>query len=363
MISRQSRRASGGRLVRPTTRKLGIGEPHQFQLETLERRDLLAGVVISEFQAANRTTLADEDGDFSDWIEIANTSLDPVDITGWHLTDDPGDLSKWSLGDTDHPLILQPDEFRVVFASNKDRTDPANELHANFRLAKAGGFLALVEDDGNTIASQYAPEYPTQLEDHSYGLTNGRNTELLVDVGAAVSSFVPTDDSLDLGWTQVGFDDAAWTSGTTAVGYERLATGFTNRDDFDGPLGPEWTVDLPVGGTATVETIGGNLHIEVPAGQDSEADRGLAPIIYQIAPEQNSNYEIVTRLTAVSGNGAGGLVIYDEALGQQVLSLQFFRQSNLISQIQTLSFDQRLNTRVQFRLESVSPAHGAQSDS
>ena len=69
------------------------------QLETLEARLFLAGVVISEFQASNNSTIADEDGDFSDWIELYNSSLDPVDITGWHLTDDASRLSKWTLGD------------------------------------------------------------------------------------------------------------------------------------------------------------------------------------------------------------------------------------------------------------------------
>ena len=44
-------------------------------------------VVISEFMASNTTTLFDEDGDASDWIELWNRSGDPVDLVGWHLVD------------------------------------------------------------------------------------------------------------------------------------------------------------------------------------------------------------------------------------------------------------------------------------
>ena len=75
------RRKPGRTTLRNSASQQGL------QLETLEARLFLAGVVISEFQASNNSTIADEDGDFSDWIELYNSSLDPVDITGWHLID------------------------------------------------------------------------------------------------------------------------------------------------------------------------------------------------------------------------------------------------------------------------------------
>ena len=47
----------------------------QTTLEMLEPRHLLAGdLAITEFQAINVSTLQDEDGDFSDWVEIRNNS-------------------------------------------------------------------------------------------------------------------------------------------------------------------------------------------------------------------------------------------------------------------------------------------------
>ena len=44
--------------------------------------------------ADNETTLADEDGEFSDWIEIRNTE-GAVNLDGWYLTDDADELTKW----------------------------------------------------------------------------------------------------------------------------------------------------------------------------------------------------------------------------------------------------------------------------
>ena len=41
--------------------------------------------LITEFMAANDSTLADEDGEFSDWIEIHNPDSTPISLAGYHL--------------------------------------------------------------------------------------------------------------------------------------------------------------------------------------------------------------------------------------------------------------------------------------
>ena len=107
----------------------------------------LAGPIISEFMAVNNSVLADEDGDFSDWIEIRNPDASAISLAGYHLTDDVGDLTKWTF-----PAVnLNAGATLVVFASNKDRALPAGELHTNFKLSAGGEYLALVKPDGVTI--------------------------------------------------------------------------------------------------------------------------------------------------------------------------------------------------------------------
>ncbi len=44
-------------------------------------------VIISELMAANNSLLRDEDGDFSDWIELRNHGGEPVNLQGLYLTD------------------------------------------------------------------------------------------------------------------------------------------------------------------------------------------------------------------------------------------------------------------------------------
>ena len=128
-------------------------------------------VYISEFMASNSNTLADEEGDFSDWIEIYNSDSAEVDLAGWYLTDDTNDLTKWQFPAT----TLAADAYLVVFASDKDRDVASGELHTNFKLKSGGEYLALVQPDGTTIAAQYSPQYPPQFRDVSYGLDGSLN--------------------------------------------------------------------------------------------------------------------------------------------------------------------------------------------
>ena len=123
--------------------------------------------LVSEFCASNTNVLDDEDGDSSDWLELHNPGTGPVDLGGWFLTDDDDELNRWRIPDG---IVLDAGGQLVVFASGKDRSDAAGELHTSFKLGKDGEYLALVRPDGVTVAHEYAPEYPPQYTNVSYGL-------------------------------------------------------------------------------------------------------------------------------------------------------------------------------------------------
>ncbi|MFW6161242.1 MAG: CotH kinase family protein, partial [Planctomycetota bacterium] len=201
---------------RSREQRWGRRRRRRLRLEPLEPRVLLSGhPLITEFMAANDTTLLDVDGDRPDWVELHNPTAATVSLDGWHLTDDASHLSKWPFP----AVTVEPGDYLVVFASEKDRRDPAGELHTNFALKSDGEYLALV-DPGGTPVSEYAWPYPSQRADVSYGLAP-LEAETLVMSHAPASALVPTDDSLGLTWTQADFDDSGWAHGTTGVGYDR----------------------------------------------------------------------------------------------------------------------------------------------
>ncbi|MFN0126090.1 MAG: CotH kinase family protein [Verrucomicrobiales bacterium] len=130
-----------------------------------------AAPIISEFMAENDDGLADVDGDFSDWIEIHNPDAAPVNLDGYYLTDEPEQMDLWRIP----AVTLQPSQSIVIFASNKNRTNPAAQLHTNFRLNNSGEYLALVAPNRETILQSFAPFYPEQFPNTSYGLRGSTN--------------------------------------------------------------------------------------------------------------------------------------------------------------------------------------------
>ncbi|WP_341407358.1 lamin tail domain-containing protein [Luteolibacter soli] len=183
-----------------------------------------ANPVITEFMASNKATAVDEDGDFSDWIEIHNPTTAPVSLDGWYLTDTATDLKKWKFPN----VTLAPGEFRLVWASGKNRRFPNQPLHANFSLSADGEYLALVQPDGTTVAQDFGAQYPAQKGDESYG---GRFLRTVyIAPGANTRYRVPASAS-DPGatWTQTAFADGTWSVGPSGLGHGLTVPGITVR--------------------------------------------------------------------------------------------------------------------------------------
>jgi hypothetical protein len=109
-----------------------------------------------------------------------------ADLDGWYLTDDADELTKWQF-----PAVSwAPGEYRVVFASDKDRAHPAGELHTDFKLSGNGDSVALVMPDGTTVAHAYW-DFPEQLDDISYGISGLESVfSMPVARGAEGSSYL-----------------------------------------------------------------------------------------------------------------------------------------------------------------------------
>ena len=137
--------------------------------DVLESRQLLAGVVINEFLAANGDGLVDDNGSTTDWIELYNDGP-AVDLAGYSLTDNPGDPTKFVFPSQ----TLAANEYLVVFAG--DDTDPTagTDLFTGFGLSSAGEYAGLFDSSG-TLLSEFAAggaDYPAQISDVSYGFLN-----------------------------------------------------------------------------------------------------------------------------------------------------------------------------------------------
>jgi hypothetical protein len=215
-------------------------------LEALESRQMLAASpIITEFVADNDGVLQDGYGDFSDWIEISNLGDAPLDLAGWHLTDDPTDLTKWTFPSRN----LDVGEFLVVFASNNfpNVADPEGNLHASFKLSANGEYLALV-DPGLSVVSEFGrggTEFTRQVEDIAYGLPMQTlvGSSPIGESGLANATLLghwKLDDPASLNPTAPGNVFAAWDQVVDSSG-NNLHGVFQDR----GPGGDGPVVGLP----------------------------------------------------------------------------------------------------------------------
>ncbi|MEZ4686553.1 MAG: CotH kinase family protein [Bacteroidia bacterium] len=112
--------------------------------------------------------MQDEDGDYSDWIELHNPTASSIDLNGWYISDDATEPDKWEFP----AMRLAPNAYLVIFASGKDRQ--GTTLHTNFKLSASGEDLLLTEPDGTTIVFSFQGQFPVQTADTSYGFWNGQ---------------------------------------------------------------------------------------------------------------------------------------------------------------------------------------------
>ena len=97
----------------------------------------------NEIMAANDFTINDGDGDASDWIEMYNAGP-PASLLGYGLSDDAARPFKWVFP----AVTIQSNQFLIVWASGKNRTNPGSPLHTDFKISTEGEELLLTEPSG-----------------------------------------------------------------------------------------------------------------------------------------------------------------------------------------------------------------------
>jgi hypothetical protein len=130
----------------------------------------LRPVVINEWMADNAGPggfMDPADGLFQDWFELFNPNPTPVDLGGYHLTDDLAQPAKFTIPTN---TIIAAGGFLLVWADeNGSQNTPTNtDLHANFRLGNGGEAIGLFASDG--ISPLHTVTFGAQFLNVSQGL-------------------------------------------------------------------------------------------------------------------------------------------------------------------------------------------------
>jgi len=182
---------------------------------------------VNELMADNETTIADEAGEYDDWLEIFNPGDEDVDLGGLFMTDDLADPGAWQAPEG---LIVPAGGFLLIWAD--DDADQGDN-HATFKFGASGEEVAIYASDGVTVIDHFA--FGAQDPDVSYGRTTdgGETLDYLSTAtpGTSNEGGGPCGGDLD-GDGVVGVDDllaliAAWGTADGDVNGD----GTTNVDD------------------------------------------------------------------------------------------------------------------------------------
>ena len=134
---------------------------------------------INEWMASNSDQAVDPDDPEAtpDWVELHNPSEFDIDLTGWTVTDDLGDVRKHTLAD----ITLPAGGFLVLLAD-----DQTGGVHLPFKLSAEGDAFGLFDPSGvpadrvrftnlddNQVAGRYPDDGPlVLLSEPTPGATN-----------------------------------------------------------------------------------------------------------------------------------------------------------------------------------------------
>ena len=215
----------------------------------------VSNLFINEIMAGNSKTIADNAGQYDDWIEIYNGGTSPVNIAGLYLTDDFENPALWRIP-TDKPdsTTIAPGKFLLLWA-DKDLNQGVR--HVDLKLSASGEQLALVKKNSSGVIFVDSLTYSAQTDDISFGRIHDGNI-----VWKTFS--LPTPGvSNDSGTTQTPGDSG------------NLPVAFAVHQNYPNPFNPRTTIiyELPEPAKVTIniyDSIGRRVtqlvHDEKTAG-------------------------------------------------------------------------------------------------
>lgn len=176
-----------------------------------------AQVRISEFMAANTRSHPDivDFEDYPDWIELENPGSTAASLDGHFLSDDPTQPLKWAFP---AGLSIPANSRLVVWADGHNcgpgqsfprvispwnRTFTTEACHTNFSLSSTGESVVLTRAQGLASQTLVQPASPAPT----------------APATPALWSYLADGSDQGTRWRFANFDDSAWPTGPTKLGY------------------------------------------------------------------------------------------------------------------------------------------------
>lgn len=150
-----------------------------------------AQVLINEVSSNNKTGIKDQFNEYSDWIELFNTSSSPQNLSSYYLSDEKDSLNKWHLGnlslESNKHLLIYSSGKNIPFSTSVEKTlDVTNTNYYSY---------ADITDESGLGGSTISPSEFTEI----LGNDNGKH------IYAGSINLVDNTGPGDLGYSYAGF--------------------------------------------------------------------------------------------------------------------------------------------------------------
>ena len=129
---------------------------------------LESGVVINELMSSNANVVADQNGEYDDWIELYNNTVNDVNLSGYYLTDSKSNQIKWSIPEG---TIISQKSYLIIWA---DGDTLQIGLHTNYKLSALGETVVLLTPELKVIDMVEYGEQPIVVGEPAVEKSFGR---------------------------------------------------------------------------------------------------------------------------------------------------------------------------------------------
>ena len=158
---------------------VGVFSPQRAEKE-FHQLPVVGGLVINEIMASNFIAVADQDGEYDDWVELYNGNNFDLNLNGYYLSDNENNLTKWSFPN----VIIPANDFLIIWCDTAGSTQTG--LHTIYRLSADQEEVYLTSPTGVVVDAVHYVNMPTdkgyarvpngsgpmQYQDHTYDAIN-----------------------------------------------------------------------------------------------------------------------------------------------------------------------------------------------
>ena len=136
----------------------GIFSPERAEKE-YHQLPIVGGLVINEIMAGNVNAVADQNGEYDDWVELYNGNNFNLNLNGYYLSDNENDLTKWTFSNA----IIPAYGYLIVWCDTAGNSQSG--LHTTYRLSADQEEVYLTDPTGLVVD---AVHYVNMINDKGF---------------------------------------------------------------------------------------------------------------------------------------------------------------------------------------------------